>query len=96
MREVACLSALFPETRFLLLQSFLTTVDRAWYFAELANALGKAPSSLQRELKSLVRVGLLDRRVKGRKVYFQVNAGSPYFVPLRDLFAVQKNFERKA
>lgn len=96
MQQLSCLEALFPETRRILLGSLLSSADRQWYFAELAEALGKSPSSLQRELKSLVRIGLLNRRVIGKKVYFQANVRSPFFTVLRDVFAIQTKIERAA
>jgi DNA-binding IclR family transcriptional regulator len=67
----------------------LATSDKQWYLAELAQALDKSSSSLQRELESLVGVGLLTRRVVGRRVYFQANAHSPFFKVLREMFAGQ-------
>jgi DNA-binding IclR family transcriptional regulator len=91
-----CLEALFPETRRLLLQVLLATADKQWYLAELAAALEKSSSSLQRELDSLVGVGLLNRQTVGRKVYFQANPGSPYFRVLQQVFAVQAATERAA
>jgi AraC-like DNA-binding protein len=91
-----CLEALFPETRRRLLQVLLTTSDKQWYLAELAQALGKSSSSLQRELESLVGVGLLTRQVIGRRVYFQTNTHSPFFKVLQEMFAVQTTTERAA
>lgn len=96
MHECNCLEALFPETRRLLLRVLLATPDKRWYLAELAAALGKSPSSLQRELDSLVAVSLLNRQAIGRKVYFQANARNPYFKGLQDVFAVQTAIERAA
>jgi hypothetical protein len=69
----------------------LATSDKQWYLAELAQALGKSSSSLQRELESLVGVGLLTRQVIARRVYFQANAHSPFFKVLREMFAVQND-----
>jgi predicted nucleotidyltransferase len=52
---------------------------------ELARHLHVTPSSLQRELESLVNAGLLLRRVDGRRTYFQANENSPLFPDLRGL-----------
>lgn len=84
-----CLKVLFPETRLLVLRRLLVSSDKRWYLAELASALGKSSSTLQRELESLVTVGLLNREVMGRRVYFQANQRSPFFKALRDVFAIE-------
>ena len=88
MRNAKCLEALFPATRRALLSSMLESADRQWYLSELAEALRKPPSSLQRELQSLVNAGVLKRQVVGRKVYFQANSRSPIFPSLRRIFEV--------
>jgi len=64
----------------------MKSADKQWYLSELADELGKQPSSLQRELQSLVEAGVLRRQVIGRKVYFRVNSSSPVFSPLREIF----------
>jgi predicted nucleotidyltransferase len=43
------------------------------------------PSSLQRELESLVASGLLIRRQEGKRVYFRANSESPLFPELKGL-----------
>lgn len=80
------LSALFHETRQGLLATILPQPERWWYMTELANTLQKPPSSLQRELSSLVRAGILEQRSEGRKVYFRASIGSPVYADLRRLF----------
>jgi len=52
---------------------------------ELARHLAVTPSSLQRELKSLVDAELLLRRQDGRRAYFRANIESPQFPELRGL-----------
>jgi DNA-binding IclR family transcriptional regulator len=74
----------------MLLEALMVSASRQWYLAELAKTLDKSPSSLQRELTALVRVGLLHRSVIGRKVYFQANVQSPFFTSLRDIVAVSQ------
>jgi predicted nucleotidyltransferase len=56
-----------------------------WYMSELAKHLGVPPSSLQRELDSLVRAGFLMRRQDGRRTYFKANTESPLFPELRGI-----------
>ena len=53
--------------------------------AELARHLRVSPSSLQRELVSLVQAGILRQQREGKQVYFQAAANSPIFDELRSL-----------
>jgi hypothetical protein len=52
---------------------------------ELARHLRVTPSSLQRELASLVKGGILHRRREGKQVYFQPATESPIFEELQGL-----------
>lgn len=85
MRTTATLDALFPTIRGGVLAATLLQPDHWWFMTELARHLETAPSSLQRELESLVAVGLLLRRQDGRRIYFKANADSPLFQDLRGL-----------
>jgi predicted nucleotidyltransferase len=55
--------------------------------SELAGHLNTAPSSLQRELRSLVASGILRQRRDGRRLYFQAETESPIFAELSGLVA---------
>lgn len=85
MRKDSTLAALISPTR----QSVLTTLflrpDKEWYLSELAASLGTGPSSLQREVDALIRVGILKKRVDGRRSYVQANEDSSIFPELRGL-----------
>jgi len=85
MRKKAPLDALFPEIRAGVLSATLLQPERWWFMSELARHLGTTPSSLQRELESLAAVGLLERRLDGRRSYFKANPDSPLFANLRGL-----------
>jgi predicted nucleotidyltransferase len=52
---------------------------------ELAKHLRLSPSSLQRELASLVRGGILLQRHEGKQVYFKAAVDSPIFPELQGL-----------
>jgi hypothetical protein len=52
---------------------------------ELARHLQLTPSSLQRELASLVKGGILHQRREGKQVYFQAATESPIFEELQGL-----------
>ena len=85
MRSGDILDALFPSVRSGVLAGVLLQPDRWWFMTELAGFLRKTPSSLQRELESLVDAELLLRRQDGRRAYFKANVDSPVFNDLRGL-----------
>jgi predicted nucleotidyltransferase len=83
--NTATLETIFPAVRAGILSAVLLEPRRWWFLSELARHLDAGPSSLQRELESLVDSGILERREDGRRVYFRANAGSPVFADLRGL-----------
>jgi predicted nucleotidyltransferase len=85
MRNVGTLDALFPSARAGVLAATMLEPERWWFMTELAKHLGTVPSSLQRELESMVAAGLLLRRQDGRRAYFKANVESPVFNDLRGL-----------
>jgi predicted nucleotidyltransferase len=86
MRKAATLDALFPKTRAGILSAAFTRPEKWWYLSELAEYLHTSPSSLQRELTSLVASGILQQRREGTRSYFKANTSSPMFEELRGLF----------
>jgi DNA-binding transcriptional ArsR family regulator len=85
MRKIAAIDALLPQTRKVILASTLMHPERWWYLSDLAQHLGVSPSTLQRELSSLVEAGILRRKREGNRVYFQANPQCPFFPELRSL-----------
>lgn len=85
MRKPAALAALFPTVRGDVLAVTLTHPDKWWYLSELAEFLGTTPSSLQRELKTLVAGGILQTHREGTRTYFKADGDSPLFPELRGL-----------
>jgi predicted nucleotidyltransferase len=86
MRNSFVLSALFPHVRQGVLAATLTQPDKWWYLSELADRLDTSPSSLQRELSSLVASGILVHRREGTRAYFKAETKSPVFRNLQQLF----------
>jgi predicted nucleotidyltransferase len=84
-KHVASLNALFPKTRQAILAATYLDSRRWWYMRELARHLRVAPSSLQRELDSLVHGKILRQKREGRRVYFQAATDLPVFAELRGL-----------
>lgn len=83
-------AALFGKTKRAILAALYAHPDRAFYLRELARAAGTTPSSIQRELASLVEAGIIERSERGNLVYFQANAASPVFEELKGI--VTKTF----
>jgi len=86
MRNVSTLDNLFPGVRQGVLIATLTRPEKWWYLSELADFLQTRPSSLQRELGSLVQNGILEQRRDGRRTYFKAETKSPIFADLRSIF----------
>jgi len=82
MSSYGTVVALFPTIRAGVLSATMLQPERWWFMTELARHLETSPSSLQRELESLVAAGLLLRRQDGRRAYFKANADSPLFADL--------------
>jgi len=80
------LDALFPRTRQAVLSAVLLRPDKWWYLTDLAKHLGVSPSSLQRELASLVNGDLLNSRKDGKRVYYKVNQDCPIVEELQTMF----------
>jgi len=88
MRNKATIDALFPATRQAILATVLLQPRKSWYLSDLAAHLGRRnPSSLQRELESLVAGEILVRRHEGNRVYFQANRDCPVYAELVGLLA---------
>src|SRR5512135_3333903 len=79
------LDALFPKTRQAILAAVYGDPAREWYLSDLARHLGVTPSSLQREVVSLVGAGILRRREDGNRVYYSAETESPIFGDLHGL-----------
>jgi predicted nucleotidyltransferase len=85
MRKSSVIGSLFPKIRQGVLTATLTQPEKSWYLSELAQFLHTTPSSLQRELASLVASGILQQRREGTRVYFKAETRSPIFPELRRL-----------
>jgi predicted nucleotidyltransferase len=85
MHKKSSVDALMPPVRQRLLSLTLGAPDRWWYLSELAGALGRSPSSLQRELKSLTAAAILLMRRDGRRTYYRANESSAIYEELRGI-----------
>lgn len=85
MRKKRPIDALFPKVRRDILAATYGQPDRWWYLSVLAQQFNTTPSSLQRELQSMVSSGILRRKRDGRRTYFQAESASPIFSELRGI-----------
>src|SRR3954452_4511643 len=83
--QKTAIDSLMPRVRQTILAATLLDPQRRWYVSELARHLRARPSSLQRELVSLVSAGILKSHRAGRMVYVHANTESPIFQELRGL-----------
>ena len=87
MRKSLTADALFPQTRQKILAATVMSPDRWWYLSDLARHLGVPPSSLQRELYSLVQAGILQNNKEGRHVYYRPDPDCPILAELQGIMA---------
>jgi predicted nucleotidyltransferase len=85
MRTKSLIAGLFPKTRRSVLAATLMHPDRWWFLADLARQIGVAPSSLQREIRSLVDAGVLLRREEGKHVYLKPDPHCPILSELQGI-----------
>jgi len=89
MRDAAAASqvalALFGRTRQGVLGLLFGEPHREFYQQEIARAAGTRLSAVQRDLRTLVATGLVARRRRGNRVYYQANAVSPIFAELQGI-----------
>ena len=85
MRKKKPIDALFPQIRQQILAATLLHPEKWWYLSDLAHHLGRRPSSLQRELASLVGAGVLRRTQEGNRAYFQPDPECPFLSELQGI-----------
>ena len=72
-RTLASLAeVLWPVGRARILGLLLGQPDETWHLREIARRTGLAPATVQREIASLARAGILTRQRQGNQVYYQV------------------------
>jgi predicted nucleotidyltransferase len=59
--------------------------DESFYVREIVRAVGSGPGSVQRELDSLGRAGILRRTTRGRHVFYQADPQCPIFGEIKGL-----------
>ncbi len=79
------INALLPSVRTDILGALLLNPDRWWYMSDLAKHIGRAISSLQRELASLRDAGILESKREGNRVYYRADSDCPIYLELRSI-----------
>ena len=74
---------LFGSTRREVLALLLGRPDERFYLREILRAVGGGSGAVQRELKQLVEVGLVEREARGHQVYFSANRQAAIFPELQ-------------
>lgn len=85
MRKNSPLDALMPRIRQKILIETVSQPERWRYATDLAARIGVTPSSLQRELASLLAADILEMRRDGSRVYYRANPSCPFLPELRGL-----------
>ena len=76
---------LFGKTRRAVLTLLLTRPEEEFYLRQIVLEAGTGLGATQRELMTLVGSGIIERREKGKKVFYQANKKSPIFKELGSL-----------
>jgi predicted nucleotidyltransferase/DNA-binding HxlR family transcriptional regulator len=79
---------LFGKARGALLALLYGHPDESFYYRQITRRLGNiSTGTLQRELETLSRLGLVDRTTVGNQVFYRANRNHPVFSELRALVA---------
>ena len=89
------LVALFGKVRRNLLTILFCRAEEDFYVRELARMVEGGQGGVQRELLRLLQAGLIERRRRGRQLFYRANKASPYFKSLRELFAPKEKLRKQ-
>jgi predicted nucleotidyltransferase len=78
---------LFGQTRGRVLALLFGHPDETFFVRQIARHAGTSVGTVQRELETLSRLGLIERSVSGRQVYYKANGNHPVFAELSSLIA---------
>jgi predicted nucleotidyltransferase len=78
---------LFGQTRGRILALLYGMPDEAFFIRQIARQIGTSVGTVQRELGTLAKAGLIERSVVGMQVFYQANRSHPSFTELHSLIA---------
>ena len=87
------LKALFGKVRRTILTILFRTENDDFYVRELARMVDGGQGAVQRELLRLLEAGLVERRRRGRQLFYRANKASPFFKALKELVAPMRKKE---
>ena len=61
--------------------------DAMYFVRQIAREIGMSVGAVQRELEALSQVGLIQRSMSGRQVYYRANRNNPVFAEIHSLIA---------
>lgn len=79
------LDLLFPVVRAEVLRALFHHIQREMYVREIARWSDLALRTVQRELATLIKIGLVTRRTNGYHVFYRANRNHVLFAPLHQL-----------
>jgi predicted nucleotidyltransferase/predicted RNase H-like HicB family nuclease len=79
------IETLLPRVRRSVLALLFSRPDGSFYLREIVRATGGGKGAVERELRSLVKAGILVREKRGNLVYFRANSECPIYPELRAL-----------
>ena len=79
------LDLLFPVVRAEVLRALFHHTQREMYVREIARWSELALRTVQRELATLIKIGLVTRRTNGYHVFYRANRNHVLFAPLHQL-----------
>lgn len=92
------------KARIAVLKLFLFNPEDSYYLREISSLANIPIRAVQREVKKLKEIGLLDESISGNRVYYRANRKSPIFEDLKRIFfktegivkALEESFEDKS
>jgi len=81
------LAKLFGSTsRPRILSLLLSRPQQTFYQREIMHETGLSLQTVQRELENLFRLGILKKQEAKARVYYRIDASSPWSKPLKEIF----------
>jgi len=79
------IKALFPKTKRSLLALMFLHPDERYYIRQIEKLTGVSQGALQRELKSMVEMGILRAEKSGHQTFYSVNKLNPIYKELHSI-----------
>jgi len=78
-------SYLFPQTRIAILSLVFMNSEKDYHLREIARIVDNGNGAVQRELKNLIKAGILVREKRGNQVHYRANRACPVYDELKSL-----------